>query len=1465
MRIFLLSLSILISSSLLAQKFKKFSEKPEEFIPELQSWLGEFKEKDEAEAEALFLSFQPIFSSEWDADQQQPFIQACNNLLRKRLTEWVSWYSLIKSATSLYEQEEVATLNAWLNHFAELSAKSPQRKSADYLYISMLNLTDSLVSDIRNVQWRAQDGLREFKMDPEPVFYYSDIDLWGFFRGDSTVIEGTSGRFDPQKQQFQLEGGTVFFTRAGFGYDTVNATISRLLINVDKGGYEADSVTLNSLIYLTEPTLGRLEEQMSSQRTAERATFPRFESYSKNIKIENIVEEVDFVGGFSMIGSKFYGSGSEAKPAKLYFKYEGKPLVKAASDRFRLQTDLITTEASRVSIYLKEDSIAHPKLGLRLIIPQKTLSLIRADEGSAQTAIVNSYHDMDMFIEVIRWKQGEPLMSLGNLNLGGTSAAVFESDQYFRGERFGAIQGLSETNPLYYLSSLSKSLDRKKVSRSEVQHALRMSEPATERFLLNMMVAGFVDYDVFSHTATIKDKTFEYIQNAEGKRDYDVIRFQSQVTKGENARLSLLDYQLEINGIDQIAVSDSQKVAMFPKGGKILMQEDFNFKFDGVIRAGRFTYWGNEYLFNYEQFKVNMTNIDSMKFKVMSFNTNSVGQRFLVNVKTTLQDINGELFIDKADNKSGRKTYHDFPIFVSGKESYVYYDRRDIFNRVYPREEFFVEVLPFTIDSLDNTTTEGLKFDGTFVSAGIFPDMEQSLKVQRDYSLGFKTKTTEGGLPAYGGKGQFTDSLSLSNQGLIGKGVINYLASTSTSEGFFFFPDSTKGTVDDYELIAQIGPPEHPHVLTEGSEMRWQPYQDLMKQTSGQAPFRMYDDIGMLTEGTLALSPYALRGKGRTDFLDAQMDSKTFLFKQSQFEAEEADFRVRVNPQSDWGFSMNGAKSFVDFETQQGKFEMLDPAQFFSFDINQYIAFMDRANWDIPAKTIEVRNKAEGSQSQMVSVNKAQDSLQYMAGSAEFSLLSTVLEVYEANEIDVADARIFPDSGRVTIDSAADMRVLEKSRLLADRYTQYHQLYDCSLKITSRKYYKGSGILEFIDKDEVPWPLYFHTLRVNRDIRSEGIATVEGEDEFYMSPFFAFKGKVELFAPSKNLIFDGQTIIQNTCDNIVTTWFPFRSAIDPNRIVIDLPKFGEDKAAERLFNGIFISSDSTSGYSAFLSRASKKADLEIIRADGVLLYDESQYSYVIARKERLDNPDERGNYLLLNNRDCFTEGQGQLSFGEETGMVEIQTYGVVTHNLDNDAIDADLYMAVQFPFDDGMLKMISEALIYNMGEGTTDISRRAFRIAVNELFSEKEKRKFDEEVELYGAPEDVPNEMRHTITFSDIQLKWDARTNSFLSEGAIGIGSILKTPINMKLKGTVQLKRKRRGDELYIYFKDGLGTQYYFGYKRNVMQFFSTNEELMTVLKELDAKKRRYEGENNKVFNVTQASKGKVSRFVNRE
>ncbi|MBI1316340.1 hypothetical protein GC167_05695 [bacterium] len=1443
-----------------AQKIKQFSEVPENFLGEMNSLI---RELDKEQAEATMLSFGPVFRS-FEADRQTEFIGICNEMLRKRIQSKEAWYDLLHVAQRLYEGEEEELQSAWYAHYKELVRKSPNRESQAYLHICALNFSDSLIGDERGILWKAAGGERRFVFEGRPSFVYTGIDLLGWYKTDSTLLEKTSGILYPEEGRFVGKGGRVYFARSGFGRDTVHADLKRYEIFLDKTGFRADSAVLTSLIYLTQPEEGVLTEQLSSQSEVENAAFPRFESYRKDILIPEIAPGVDYRGGFSMVGPKLFGAGNQNQWSSLIFKHENKPLFRIASDRFRLRTDLIAADAARLSLYVGEDSISHPKLAFRYIIPAKILSLFRDNEGLSQSAFTNTFHNMEMRVEFIRWVQGEPSIDFSNSQGGG--AATFESQQYFRYERMEQIQGLNSTNPLYYLQWMSETYKRRDMKLEEVASALKMTPNDAERFLMSMMVGGFVHYDLVAKEVHLNDKLFDYVRDFEGKRDYDVIRFSSQVPSGVNARLSLLNYDLDIAGIEMIAVSDSQKVSMFPKGQRITVQEGFNFNFDGLIKAGRFSFWGNQYFFNYDQFKVNMNDIDSMRFKVESFEANSLGQKTLVDVKNTLQDINGELFIDRSDNKSGKKSYPDYPIFKSGKESYVYYDRKDIFDKVYPRERFYIELVPFTIDSLDNAKTESLKFEGTFVSAGIFPDLPQTVTVQKDYSLGFIAETPSEGYATYGGEGQSFGQIALSNKGLIGTGRIEYLASTSTSQAFYYFPDSTLGHIDQYELRAVAGRPGHPHCSAVDSKMRWIPGMDVMHQYNADGkPFALYDDIGMIANGRVSLGPGGLKGRGVIDFLDAQMRAQTFVFEHRNFRSDTADFKVRSGPTADYAFAVKGAQSAVDFDRQKGDFLLQGPKPFFDFTINQYRAFMDKAEWLIPQKAVSVSKVGPNASSMMLSTNRIQDSLRYVAGSARIDLLPSVLEVFQANEIDVADARIFPDSGRVTIDSAADMRILRKSRLVASRVNQFHQLHDCELKIQSRKSFTGTGTLDYLDEDQTPWPLFFHTLKVSRQGTTQGMCDVKQEDEFYMSSFFAFYGKVSFESPTREMLFDGFTLIQNSCENIVTTWFPFKSPIDPKNIIIDLPVFGEDLAAERLFNGIFIGSDSSGAYSAFLTKGNAKLDLPIIRADGQLYYDKAMSSYVVARKERIVNPNSRGNYVAFDNDGCTTQGQGEVNLTSNTGMLTLKNFGLVDHDLKTDEIQADVTMLLDFPFPEDILKAIAEDLNKSEGRGGgSDLNRKAYKIQLVELLEKKEKDKFEEFVKAYGAIGEIPDPMRSVFQFAEVKFKWNKFSNSFITTGPLGFGGMGKTPITKRFKGSIEIVRKRRGDEYYLYFESGSGAQYYFEYKRNVMSFYSSKAELVTMLTDLDPDKKRIEGDGNRIFNITVASKSKMNRYVNR-
>lgn len=1447
-----------------AQKVKKFTADPEVYPTELRELLSSTKTKSEI-VDQTMADFMLVWSSGGiDEREADAIYKISNNFLKKRITSFEPWNEFIKILYHFENQEEEEYLAPWLENLAAFSKKNTSKKTKSYLNTMYLSFYENTFFDDGRVSWKAMGGDYEFSYEGEPVFTYEAMDLWGHYKNDSTIIEATTGKFYPLKYKFVGNEGIVYFTRAGLSQDSASVELRKYEVDVRKTDFTADSASLSTLIFLKDPLLGTFQEKLTSQ-SGSGGTFPRFLSYAQDIAIPDIVEGVDFEGGFSLIGSKFYGGGGDSTTARLLFKYEGKSLVTASSDRFLLRPDKLNSDNVSILIRLDEDSIYHPKVTLRYLPDFKQLSIIREKKGLGQTPFSDSYHNLDIVFETLNWNLDEPQMKLGNMNLGSESPVYFESENYYRGARFSQLQGLDTENPLYRLQRISQTYTSDEFTVEQLARELRMDIQHADLFLMQLSVLGFVTYDLENKKVTFKQKIFDYINNFEKTRDYDVIRFVSNLTQGSNASLSLLDYAMEIDGVKAIALSDSQKVGLFPRDQKITVYKDLNFDFDGRVAAGRFTYWGEQFKFNYDQFRINMENVDSMRFKVESFEPNPItGARDLVGVKTVLQELTGELLIDQANNKSGRENYDEYPIFKSAKESYIYYDKKSIHGGVYDRSTFYVTLEPFEIDSLDNISTQGLKFDGTFTSANIFPELQQEIKVQKDYSLGFTTETPPEGLAAYGGKGTFTNSLALSNKGLRGNGVIDYLNSTATSDEFLFFPDSTNGLANTYEITSETTAHQTPHVVGTAVGLHWEPYNDVLYTRSRETPFAMYDDIGMTAEGTLAHSPSALKGDALLKFLDAQSSSKDFLFENRKFTSPELAFKVRANPDAKWGFELANARGEVDFDKQKGDFYLNNAADYFKFPANKYICYMDYAKWLIPDKAINLSKTSATAASKMVSIHPQQDSLQFVAGHSKFYLESSLLESFKVPNIDVADASIFPDTGYVVIEKNAKMRTLENAAITANRFTKFHEFLGSTVHVYSRRRYTAKGDYEYLDEDGTPWPIRFEQIQVDTAGTTYGKASVAQEDGFYMSPYFAYYGRVELRANRKALTFDGYTHIETTCPSVNSDWFGFKSVVDPSNIIIDLPDIDLEDRTKNLNNGIYLAPDTAGGYAAFLSRSVTSADKEMFFATGKLYYDTEITSYVIIDNEMFDDPDVKGNYLAFNNVNCTMHGEGIMSLGDRRSQLDFNSMGVIDYNLNNDQMTMDLVLGIEFLMDDGILELMANAI---NGDGLlegADLGRDAFKIASRQLLKPKDMEKLMDNIANYGAPEELPDEFQQTILLSDIKMNWTPEATSFLAEGKIGIGGLGKYAVNKKVKGYFEIQRKRRGDEMYMYLEVNSSTFYYFEYKRNKMTLYSSDDELTTKLKELDPKKRRREVDDKPPFTYTIGTKGKMNRFLNR-
>ncbi len=141
----------------------------------------------------------------------------------------------------------------------------------------------------------------------------------------------------------------------------------------------------------------------------------------------------------------------------------------------------------------------------------------------------------------------------------------------------------------------------------------------------------------------------------------------------------------------------------------------------GSLMQACLTFHGEKFFFNYDSFRLDLQDIDSLSLKVKSEDLDSYGRAALLNITSIIEDMTGELLIDKPDNKSGREDYPEYPIFTSRENSFVYYDDPEIQNGVYNKDDFYFEIYPFKFDSLDNFSKTGLKLERALCISEDFP------------------------------------------------------------------------------------------------------------------------------------------------------------------------------------------------------------------------------------------------------------------------------------------------------------------------------------------------------------------------------------------------------------------------------------------------------------------------------------------------------------------------------------------------------------------------------------------------------------------------------------------------------------------------------------------------------------------------------------------------------------------------
>lgn len=1466
---------IICAQNLSAQlnPIKQFSEDPLKFPEEIKT-MFESTSMDKKEIKEYMEQFLLMWNSaKYNDNVKKATYATCNLMIKKKLRilpEYKSYLSSVMNFVSSDQNED--NFNSWQECISKILNAKSIRNFSDYLEMSENLFESNTFYNSSVIRYMSSNNKYIFEFDSIPKVIFPALNLRIFNnQGDSGVVYNTHGVYYPYKGVFIGETGKINWKRAELEENTVWAELKKYQITLKTSGFTADSVVFYNKNYFQKPLIGQLAEKVISEKGTN-ISYPRFDSYSKRMQIPNIVKDVDYDGGFSMRGKKFIGSGNKEEDAKLVFHKDGKKFLVVGAKSIGITKEKLTAETARIIFYFDKDSITHPSVNMKFMVNERMLSLVRTTDGISKSPYLNSFHKVDMFFEELAWKIDDPKIDLRMLVGNTQEDAMFESSNYFRTERYDRVQGIDLMNPLIQVRDFVKQNgDVRDFDGQEYAKYIKFALKDVAPNLVRLSTMGFITYDVEDDKVHVNDKVFNYIADRAGKIDYDVIQFPSVVRGASNASINLLNYDMTIYGVKQVYMSDSQNVVIYPAEQKIILKKNRDFTFAGVVHAGRFDFFGKEFSFDYDKFIINLKNVDSLRLMVKPREPDAYGEYPLVKVRTVLENINGDLEIDNPANKSGRKPFPSYPIFNSFKDSYAFYNKKTIQNGKYPKDKFYFHLEPFSIDSLDNFSNEGLKFKGDMVSAGIFPTFKESLTLQPDYSLGFVTHSPPDGYPMYGGKATYNDVIKLSNQGLRGDGTLNYVTSVSKSNNFTFYPDSTNAITQAFDVKEQKLKPEYPQSHAEDAKIHFVPVKDMMHvwnnkekkflQFNGQSEF----------SGKLIVTPKQLYGIGTADFSNAKLIAKWIKFRFNSFDSDTANFSLKALDIASLAFKTDNVNAHIDFDKRMGEFKSNGKGSIVEFPVNQYICFMDNFKWYMEDSQIELgssKNAVAKAANQdldlvgpeFISIHPKQDSLRFQSPTAKYDLKKYVITAKDVKYINVADARIYPDKGDVIIDKEAVMRTFTNAKIVANAVTKFHNLYNCTVNVYARKSYAGSGFYDYIDEIKTKQTFYFSNVSVDTTFQTYAETDIPDSSKFRLSPNFEYKGKVKLKATNQFLVFDGVARISHDCSNLPKTWFKFESEINPINIYIPVSKEPVDILGKPIAASLMVTTDSTHFYSAFMSPKESSSDPYVLPADGFLFFDKGSREYRISNKEKLIERSLPGNYLSLNTALCKIYGEGKINLGGDFGQLKVESFGSAVHYLIPDSVIFDMIMSIDFFFEDNAIDKMSDHIVSSTDLKGTDFSRPVFEKGMREMLGKEQADKLISQLNLYGSYKKFPDELKKTFFLTDVKMKWNKDTRSYLSNGKIGIGNINKTQINKYVDGRVELIKKRGGDILNIYLEIDANNWYYFNYTRGTMLAVSSNEVFNTVLKELKPEKREKAGDKDKKepnysFNICPPSK----------
>jgi hypothetical protein len=1472
-KIFSLGLLLTIVSYTYAQVLTTFPTEKDKFIAAISQMMKASKSENLTAADDEFNKY--IKDGSITDAQLQEIIATANVLAPRNLQAFPYYYNFFATINNITKNKAGADkLATWLKlcvAVTRVQKKGDNRDLAKFLEFSIAfyEYNDLYHSSSRSWRTDARSYTLAFE-NGKAVAIFPAGKLTGKSTTDSIYIYNTAGEYVPAENRWYGKGGKVDWTRNKISANNVYANIkSDYAISFDNTIYNIDTVEFFFKEFFPTPLYGKFTDKFVSGGNDSAASYPRFNSDKGNITMKEIVPNATYVGGFGLWGAKVMGVGTPDTPASVtFYKKDKKKVITAFSQSFTIKKgEEISAPKTEVMIFNGNDTIYHPELSLTYKTKSNEVKMLRGDAGIAKSKFFDSYHNHEFEVDAIIWNMDSSRMQLRTLNGVGQVGSIFESNNYFNKDRIRKIQGGASYEPLSIIKKFYEKTGNKQLNANDLAKAIdpHLTEEQAKSLFYELVEMGFIRYDEAAGIVTMRDKVINYVMSNSKRVDYDIIRIKS-VPKDGIDYIDLKNNDVELKGVSAVPISDTARVVIFPANKTLKIEKDRNMEFDGVVYGGRLDFFGKNYKFQYAPFTIDLNGLDSMRINIPD--SNRVDEDGNPKLKTLLTDIvgvKGLLEVDAPINKSGRTHLSQFPKLTSREKSYASYEDPNIAGSAYKRKDFYFEIDPFKLDSLNSFTPSVINWSGQLVSGGIFPNIKNNLHIMPDLSLGFDITTPDAGLALFKDQGNYTGDLALNHSGLGGKGKVTHLTAMFTSENVMFYPDSVRAIADSFHISKLQTGVNTPDVSSTGNRVFWRPKADSMIIYMKDTPFAMYSGQTRF-KGNLLLRNSGLRGGGLFDLKEADLVSKDFHFRSDDLAADTAALNIKSATGDKVTFKTPNVKAKIDFKTRVGDFKTNTPDIPTEFAYNNFKTNIGEFKWYIDQGILDF-NVPKGSAGEYFTSTRAdQLGLRFLARRATYNLETSILRAEQVPYIYIADAKVVPDSGVLVIQGEAKIDELKNATIYADTITMKHKLTGCTIDIISKAELKGSGNYLFSCPDHKDQPITFGDIKCSKETVGEKknkfneySLVARGDvgdttDNFFIYPKVNYRGEVYLYGRNDFLFMKGYAKINFHNPDVTTGDFKIIDDINPDKLFLHYDSATKSSDGTKVVTGIYFNKNGElpAMYHALFTTIKSYSDPCIFKAPGVVTYNAKTNEYVMGDEDKITKGTLQGNVLRYSDEKGTIRGEGKMGLGGDYGAIKSAAAGTLAADVKKKEYTFNMTFGLDMKTGNKNLDEKFETIMFNDNTDLPDINYEGdrFKMIYTNLADTVADAKLIKDLDatpLFKRPKNFD----YYLVFSDVNFIYDADDLTLRSYGKIGVAYAGEKAINKRLDGFIEFGLKN--NNINIYLKTGANEWFYFEYKPGTLGLVSSYDDYNRIVGGIimtPAEKRKITGDKGQSYSL---------------